>query len=155
VNPSRKSSWITIWTNESGWREISLSTALYPLITIESSVKTGAGVWVKTQSLTLPVDQFKSALNAISKHEQMTTNPRKTTKAEIKSVALLIRESATEIAIAMIRSGQFVVGAPGTSTDDLGYYAVRAAEAIAVQSFHVAPRIVRTIEDSINEEPED
>jgi hypothetical protein len=154
VNSSRKSSWITIWTDESGKREIVLSTALYPLITIESSVKTGAGFWTKTQSLTLPVDQLRLALNAISRHEQTMTNSGKATKAEIKSVALLIRESATEVAIAMIRSGQYVVGSPGSRTEDLAYYAVLVAQSIAIQSFRVAESTTEKIERDISKDPE-
>jgi hypothetical protein len=75
---------------------------------------------------------------------------RQPSRAEIKSVALLIRQSATEIAIAMIRSGQFVVGAPGTSTDDLAYYSVLAAKAIALQSFHVAPGLIEAIERQVD-----
>ena len=79
---------------------------------------------------------------------------RQPSRGEIKSVALLIRQSATEIAIAMIRSGQFVVGAPGTSTDDLAYYSVLAAKAITLQAFHAAPGTIKAVEWQVNEAEE-
>jgi hypothetical protein len=83
------------------------------------------------------------------------TTPRKTTKAEIKSVALLIRESATEIAIAMIRSGQWEVNGPGSRIEDLAVLAVAVASEIALQSFQIAPIVIDGVERNITEELKD
>jgi hypothetical protein len=83
------------------------------------------------------------------------TNQRKTTKAEIKSVGLIIQENAKDIAIALIRSRQFTVSPDGTGNMNLALLAVGIAGAIACRSFQVAPRVIDEVERNISEEPED
>jgi hypothetical protein len=84
----------------------------------------------------------------------MTTQPRPISRSEIKSVALIIRQSAVEIAIAMIRSGQFVVGAPGSNSEDLAYYSVLIAKSITLQAFHAAPGTIKAVEWQVDEAEE-
>jgi hypothetical protein len=83
--------------------------------------------------------------------QQTMPQARQPSREEIKSVALLIRQSATDIAIAMINSGQWGVNSHGVRSADWAFLAVEIARAISIRSFEVAPDIIETIDRQANE----